>query len=263
MTLFWRAWATIVLVNLVVLGVFVGLATLRYTGIDTELVGERLTVLADRTAEPFSIAARLGLSLAEVRNAQAVLERARQTDALIEAIHVFDVEGRVVHSTQADALERIDDEAGRAYRQAAGEAWFRDTDSGFLSGVSIEGGELGSVGGILLTYQRRHSQARILAMAAELSVVAMLVWLASGLVGWLPLRLALTWEVALCRRIECTIEAFERRGWRTVAGSRDVHLSPDGRDEELGQLLESSERRYQDACRALEVSGSEASRDGR
>jgi hypothetical protein len=103
MALFWRIWTAVMLVNLVVLTLFVGLATLQFDSINSGLVGERLAVLAGRTAAPFQATAKIGLPLSTMRNADALLERARQTDDAILAIHVFDAAGSVVHSTAAAA----------------------------------------------------------------------------------------------------------------------------------------------------------------
>ncbi|MDW7747812.1 hypothetical protein [Halomonas sp.] len=257
MTLFWRAWATIMLVNLVVLALFVGLATLRYAGIDGGLTGERLGVLAQRTAEPFAIAAGLGLALGQVRNAPAVLERSRQTDERIDAIHVFEPDGRVVHSTRPEAPARISQELVRRHRSSAGTPWFLESSDRFISGVSIDGGADSTAGGVLLVYQRRHSQTRVLAMSAELSMLALLVWLTAAVVGWFPLRLALAREVDDCRRLEQTIDAFERRGWRPggVAFAQENDRQP--REGELAGLLDAAERRYHDACRSLPPSAEE------
>lgn len=251
MTLFWRAWATIMLVNLVVLALFVGLATLRYAGIDGGLTGERLGVLAERTAAPFTIAAGLGLSLGQVRNAPAVLERSRQTDALIEAIHVFAPDGRVVHSTLPEPPTRVGEEIIRRHRAAAGAPWYLESGDQFISGVSIDGVTGESLGGVLLVYPRRHSQARVLAMSAELSMLALLVWLIAAVAGWLPLRRALAREVDDCRRLEQAIDAFERRCWRPggVTLVQGTGLSP--QEEELAELLDAAERRYQAACRSF------------
>src|SRR3546814_9884983 len=65
MALFWRIWAAVTLVNLAVLTIFVGLATLQFGNINSYLVGERLVVLADLTAAPFAAAAKIGLPLSD------------------------------------------------------------------------------------------------------------------------------------------------------------------------------------------------------
>ena len=63
MALFWRIWTAVLAVALCVLALFVGLATLQFGSINASLVGERLQVLAERTASPFAAAVRIGLPL--------------------------------------------------------------------------------------------------------------------------------------------------------------------------------------------------------
>lgn len=60
MALFWRIWAAVTLVTFAVLSIFVSMAILQFDQIHSELLGERLMVLADRTAAPFEAAARIG-----------------------------------------------------------------------------------------------------------------------------------------------------------------------------------------------------------
>lgn len=55
MTLFWRIWVAVSLVNVLVLSVFLGLAALQFASINSVLVGERLAVLATRTVAPFAV----------------------------------------------------------------------------------------------------------------------------------------------------------------------------------------------------------------
>ena len=133
MALFWRIWTAVILVNLAVLALFVGLATLQFDSINASLVGERLSVLAGRTAAPFQAVARIGLSLSTVRNADALLERARQTDDVIIAIHVFDQAGRIVHSTDALPPAAIPTEALAAREAAAGAPCTARPKAGFLA----------------------------------------------------------------------------------------------------------------------------------
>src|SRR5215208_6521293 len=114
MALFWRIWAAVSLVNILVLSVFLGLAALQFASINSTLVGERLVVLANRTVAPFAASVRLGLPISGVRNAPTLLERARQTDEDIVALHVFDAEGHIVHSTASPAPAEIPTAAAAA-----------------------------------------------------------------------------------------------------------------------------------------------------
>lgn len=249
MALFWRIWAAVTLVNLAVLTIFVGLATLQFGNINSDLVGERLVVLAGRTAAPFEAAAKIGLPLSTVRNADALLERARQTDGAILAIHVFDAAGRVVHSTMDPAPAAISPEALATRRASKSAAWHRETSEGFLSSIDIasRGGQ--SAGGILIVYPRAGSLIQVRAMAAELALAAIAVLLTSAALGALLLRLGLVRQITLFRKVDADILDFERGAWRGAAG-RPAAAAGDDSDE-LRSLLALSERRYLAAGRSL------------
>jgi hypothetical protein len=191
MALFWRIWTAVILVNLAVLTLLVGLATLQFDSINSGLVGERLAVLAGRTAAPFQSAAKIGLSLSAVRNADALLERARQTDDAILAIHVFDQAGRIVHSTAASAPAEIPPEALAARVAAAGASWHRETAGGFLSSIDIPARGGVTAGGIMIVYPGGGNVTQIRAMGAELGLAAIAVVLVAAALSALLLRIGL------------------------------------------------------------------------
>lgn len=99
MSLFWRTWGLVVLLVSVVLAALVLLSTVQFNAILSGFVQGRLAVLVQSAQLSFRSATNLGLSLASVRNGPAILERARQTDPQIAAIHVFDPQGRILLST--------------------------------------------------------------------------------------------------------------------------------------------------------------------
>lgn len=249
MALFWRIWAAMTLVMLAVLAVFVGLATLQFGNINSDLVGERLAVLAGRTAGPFSAAAQIGLPLSTVRNADALLERARQTDDSILAIHVFDAAGQVVHSTASPAPSDIPREAAGARARANGAAWHRESANGFFSGTDITLHDGTSAGGILIVYPRSGSLIRLRAMAAELAVTALGILVASAVLSALLLRLGLRRQIRFFTEIDSAIIDFERAAWRGSA-----QLTGDAKDSatgELRQVLAAAEVRYIATRRAM------------
>lgn len=258
MTLLWRVWSAIMLINLIVLSVFIGLATLRYASINADLVGERLSVFTRRTAVPFTTALALGLSLEEVRNAPVMLERARQTDGRIKALHVFDEQGRIVHSTSIDPPESLPAQAIAAHRSADDRSWHRETDQGFLSGVAIRSGSNASAGGLLVVYPRQASIARVWAMAAELAAAGMAVLLLAGGFGIVLLRFGLRQMIADYRRVQHGVEAFEKRAWRLSFGPSPLAAPGLDVDEEddLGSLISRAEHRYWSTRRRLDDIGS-------
>ncbi|MEO3434279.1 hypothetical protein [Inquilinus sp. CAU 1745] len=250
MALFWRIWAAVLIVNTAVLAVFVGLATLQFDQIHSALAGERLTVLADRTVAPFATAAQINLPLSAVRNAAALLERARQTDELITAIHVFDVEGRTIHSTEATPPATIPPVAIAAYNQADGAPWHRETDNGFLSGVDIAGPAGRSAGGIVVVYPSRENIINVRAMGAELAIAAMALLGATSILSGILLRLGLRRQLAAFESIDEAVADFERDSWRSAAARR---RSPSAQENagELRLLLDAADRKYRAVGREM------------
>ena len=255
MALFWRIWTAVLLVNLAVLTLFVGLATLQFDSINSDLVGERLVVLAGRTAAPFQAAAKIGLPLSTVRNADALLERARQTDDAILAIHVFDPAGRIIHSTDASAPAAIPPEALAARAAAAGAPWHSETDGGFLSSIDIPArantSEGVTVGGILIVYPGGGNVTRVRAMGAELALAAIAVLLAAAGLSALLLRLGLGRQIRMFEAVDGAIADFERGAWRSAAAGPAAPVPADDGTGELRQLLDAAETRYRATGQAL------------
>jgi len=238
------------LINFGVLALFVGLAVLQFDKINSDLVGERLIVLAERTAAPFQAAAKIGLPLSTVRNANALLERARQTDDAILAIHVFDQDGWIVHSTDVLAPQAISAEAFTTREQAAGTPWYQETDEGFLSSIDIPKPGGATAGGILVVYPGSGSATQVRAMGAELSLAALVVLLAVAGLSMLLLRVGLGRQIRTFEAVEDAISDFERISWRSAAkATADTTLSD--QPNELRQLLDAAETRYRATGQAL------------
>lgn len=243
MALFWRLWGAVALVNFAVLIFFVGLATIQFDEIHSQLLRERLTVLVDRTAAPFEAVAQLGLPIASVRNARALLERARQTDETITAVHVFDASGRVIHSTVKDPPAAISSEAISSRRTAPGTSWHLQTETAFLSGIDIAGKNETTAGGVLVVYPSEGNTTRVRAMAVELALSAIGVLLAAAALGAGLLRLGLARQIQLFESIEAAIARSERYFWRSSAGA--TMDEPAGEARELHDLMEAADARYQ------------------
>jgi hypothetical protein len=250
MALFWRIWMAVVAVNLVVLSIFVILATMQFGNINAGLAADRLIVLANRTAAPFEAAAKLGLSLSTVRNARALLERSKQSDEAILSIDVFDADGRIIHSTAESPLREIPAGAQATRRAARGHSWHHETSVGFLSSIEISSRDGGSAGGIMITYSNTGNVTRLHAVGAELALGAFLIFLVtSGLSAGL-LRLGLNPQIGFFESIEKTISDFERAAWR----SSGRNLVPAGNtdENELMDLLVKAEHNYRKAKHALD-----------
>ena len=249
MALFWRIWAAVSLVNLLVLSVFLGLAALQFASINSTLVGERLVVLATRTVAPFAASVKLGLPIAGVRNAPTLLERARQTDEDIVALHVFDADGQIVHSTAIPAPAAIPPDAIAARQSAKGVPWHRETRDGFIGGVDVAMADGSSAGGILIVYPARGYHTQVRSMITELVEGAFWALLAAAVLGTLVLRYALRDAIGHFSAIDNIYSHFEFSAWRRGAGREEA--APDHDPAGLSDQLESAAARYRSAGQSM------------
>lgn len=249
MALFWRIWAAVSLVNVLVLSVFLGLAALQFASINSTLVGERLAVLATRTVAPFAASVRLGLPISGVRNAPTLLERARQTDEDIVALHVFDAAGHIVHSTAKPAPAAISADATAARQSAKGAPWHRESPDGFIGGVDVSMADGTSAGGILIVYPGRGNDTQVRSMITELLEGAFWALMVASVLGTLILRFSLRDSIEHFSAIDATYKDFEFSAWRRGAGREEPAPAVD--PAALGNQLQSSAARYRAAGQSM------------
>ncbi|WP_372624082.1 hypothetical protein [Falsiroseomonas sp.] len=250
MAFFWRVWLAVAGINAIVLTLFVTLAALQFDAIQSSLAGERLTLLAARTAAPFEQAARIGLGIAAVRNAEGLLERTRQTDEAIGAIHVFGPEGRILHSTDPLPPSRIPAAALVARAAAGGAPWHHGGRDAFLAGVEIASRSGASLGGVLIVYSAAQNAARVGAMTTELILAGIVVLLGSMALGAPLLRIGLRGPIRAFDAIEEAVEGFERDAWRSAAGDRPAARATAAAEDMRG-MLDEAEHQYRSAGRSL------------
>lgn len=182
------------LVGLVVVLVagLAGLAQLRFTSFLAESVEERLEIVAATSAQDFSAAIDLGLSLDEVANGSAILERASRHDPNIESIVVFDVEGNIVHRSGRGSQGRVDVETLDAFRLASAgvtePSWGVESGDRIASGIVIEGSFGRPIGGIVVEYPTTEMRDQAGVMARQLLTNGLVVVAAMTLVVMAVLR---------------------------------------------------------------------------
>lgn len=211
MPIFRRLWLTASLTMTIAIMLFVGLTLLQFRNIQRTLLTERVAVLARNTAEPFEASLGLGLPLSSVRNAEALLERARQTDDMITSIHLVAPDGRVLRRIGAEEANLTtlfppgDWSSGAASR-------FEGTR--FLSLHPISGPAGGSPGAIVVSLDAGDSVIRLWAIGAELAAAAVVFLIVGTLVTGLVLRRVFAVEILAFDAVETDIDRFERDMWR-------------------------------------------------
>lgn len=251
MLLIWRVLATIAAINLFVLAVFVGLSVLQYNKIQSDLIRERLIALVDIVRDPFEAVANLGLPLGTVRNADAVLERARLSDDSIVAIFVIGADGDIAQATPAQIAPDLRSMALSAGPELLGSSiWKTETPDSFLIGTSIRSAAGAAAGSIILAYSKRDALTQVQAMTGKLFLIAGGLLIATVGAGLIVLRVVLGEHVRIFDGILATFDSYERRFWRGSAST--VTEVPDIaglglRTSEFRDLIERSEAEYRQA----------------
>lgn len=248
MSLFWRSWVTVTMLIATVLTVLVGLSTVQFDAMLSNFIQGRLSVLAQTMQAPFKSATDLGLSLSSVRNAQAILERARQTDPDVSTVHVFDQVGSIVHSTDPRHPTSVPVEVLFAQSDAESPIWHTETGQNFLSGVTILDSAGKRLGGVLVVYPKTDLDTAVGAMAARLAIYLIITLLVVAGMGIVILRFGLRSLIRVFTGIDATFVTIERREWRRLARGSDPAPQPVrgfGIDTgNLEQMLRAAEDRY-------------------
>lgn len=255
MSIFWRSWTTVLGLVASVLTVLSILTSLQFENILSHFVEGRLSVLARKSQSSFHAATKLGLPLSGVRSAPAILEQVRQTDPNIGAVHVFDVSGKILHSTDPNHPTNVRAEVLFAQSASKSDVWHAETDEHLQSGARILNPSGETVGGLVIVYPKTDLVTAVDAMNARLAIYALGVLITTALIGIAVLRFGLRDLVRVFTGIESAFAAIERRQWRRPAGGSDPMPGPVrglGIDtSELTRLLALAEERYIAAGQAL------------
>lgn len=229
-----------------VIAVFIAFALLQFNQIRAELERERFAILAERVAAPFEAAARIGLPLSSVRNAGALLERARQLDQAIEAIFVLGPQGEVLRSIGVPQEDAMATQFLAAAPQHVGESWFLEFPQGYHSGLWFLDATGRPVGGVAIHFSGQESRSASWAMAGQLVTSGLFFALAMVPVLWAMLRLALRRRTAAFEVFERDLLAFETEGWRA---NRHAGAATSDATTPFRALLAAAEARYQHAAK--------------
>lgn len=134
----------------------------------------------------------LGMALPEFRQAQEIISRERARNPGIEAIVVFDADGRIVFSTDAGEIgDRLPDRLSALRGAATGRGiWRADDGPLLLAGIGLES-DLGEVvGGVLIRYAADAMAAVLERAAAALGGLAVLILAVALPVAAFGIRLA-------------------------------------------------------------------------
>jgi predicted MFS family arabinose efflux permease len=241
-SILWRSWLTFSVVIATVLAVLATLSILQHNAILSELIRQRIAVVAHTTAASFRSIVDLGLPLSAMRNGNEIVARALQTDPRLSAIHVFDPAGVKVYTTAEDRAEPVSRAILRAQALADGVAWSVETANELDSGSSVVNRAGDIVGGVVVGYAKDAFNARADAMAMRTISEAIVLWLAFSVLAFVILRILLAAPLRGLARLEALPEQL-RKGHRAPLQEGSADSKPtklallDGEIEGLKEKL--------------------------
>lgn len=195
------------LVAVIVCGFAVGMAGLlnyfKYRSTANRIVTERLVVTGRSVETVIQLALDLGLQFSDISTLPATLEREQTTDDLIQGIDIFDNAGKLIYSSdKARAGRDVPREWLEAIRSSHGGDWMAEGDTESAAGTALKN----SFGVTLAHLSLRYASNRVRdangAVARELAVNTLLVFVVSSALAALAL-------IAVMRRLSRDLAAAE------------------------------------------------------
>ena len=208
MSILWRSWITFTAIIATVLIVLALLSSLQHNALYSELVRQRLSVVAQTAADSFQPMVNLGLPISMVRNGREVLIRAQQTDTRITAIHAFNPTGIVVHTTDPSDPSHVPDEVKLAESLADSGEWSVESDTELFSGISIRNAAGGTVANIVIVYPKEEFDVQTAAVVKHIASVTLGLLVIFSAAAFLLLRLRLSGAIHGLSRLDALFSAI-------------------------------------------------------
>ncbi len=202
MSILWRSWITFTAIIATVLIVLAALASLQHDALYSDLIRQRLSVVAQTTADSFRSVVNLGLPISMVRNAREVLVRAQRTDPRITAIHAFNPTGIIVQTTDPDDPGDVPDEVKLAQSLDDSGEWSVESDTQLFSGISIFNAAGKTVGNIVVVYPKDELNARTAAVVKHIATITLGLLIIFSIAAYLLLRLRLSGAIHGLARLD-------------------------------------------------------------
>ena len=208
MSILWRSWITFTTIIATVLITLAVLSSLQHNALYSDLIRQRLAVVAQTSANSFQSVVKLGLPISMVRNAGEVLARAQQTDPQITAIHAFNPSGIIVKTTDPNNPDKVPGEVRQAQSLADGGEWSVESDTQIFSGVSINKATGATVASIVVVYPKQEFDVRTTAVVKHIAITTLGLLIIFAAAAWLLLRLRLAGAIHALSRLDSLLSAI-------------------------------------------------------
>jgi predicted MFS family arabinose efflux permease len=246
-----RSWIVTTLVIGIALAVLSVLLVLQHSALYSELLRQRVAVIAQTTAETFRPVLDLGLPISMLRDGDRILDRAVEIDPEIVTIYAVNPSGVVAHTT-GQKPGALSNDVLLAMRLADSDVWGHETSDMIYSGFSIrreKGAPLS--GAVVVEYPHEPLDTASQEIAHITIRSAVLILLASSALAFLLIYLVLDRPR---RRLAALLDAYgdgKTPARDTASMKWPEHGALDAEFSRLAKNLQDAEVEHGKALRAI------------
>jgi hypothetical protein len=213
----------LIVVAVVVCGFAVGMAGLlnyfKYRAAADRILTDRLVVTGRLVENSIQSSLALGLQFAEIGTLPGMLDRERATDDLILGIDIFDIDGKMLYSTDRLRAARPVPAAWIVAAKAAGSGdWRAEEGREAAAGIGIKNNFDLTIGYLALRYSIDRVQETNHTVATELAALALAIFVFAATLS----SLALLWVMRGLGRNVQAVEQALRHGETARASARTL-----------------------------------------
>lgn len=212
-------------VAVVVCGFAVGMAGLlnyfKYRSTSNRLVTERLVVTGRSVENSIQSSLALGLQFSDIGTLPGILDREQATDSLIQGIDIFDIEGKLLYSTDRLRASRPVPKAWMAAARktgAGGGQWLVDDGEESAAGISVQNNFGLTIGYLALRFSGERVRDETHAVGREIALSSLLVFLAAASLSSLALLAVMRRLGSDAARVEAALRAGDSARATAIAG---------------------------------------------
>jgi len=254
-----QSWLTFSLVIAIVQAVLGLLAVLQHNAVFSDLLRQRISVIAQTTATSFKPIVDVGLPISMIRNGDDIVARPLQIDKEIRAVHAMNPSGYIVYTTDNSRPQSVPREVMLAMQLSGGVKWSMETSQDIYSGFNVVGRDGKAGGAVVVVYPKDRLEAASRAILVETIRMALAIWAVFSGLSYLLLRLLLAAPqrtisgLEKASRNQAKREGVAENGAQTPS-SRSFWRNLFGREiEQLNRNLGDARQRFDEASLALDA----------
>ncbi|WP_417429179.1 MFS transporter [Kiloniella sp.] len=192
MYLLWRCWGAFVALLITILSVLTVLSILQHNSVLSNLVQQRIAVVVESVDDALSKNIGNDPSVSNIPNARQILTQAKALDPDINAIHILNASGKIVHSTDRTQPLNLTQNEINLKRTSKNETWNKENDKHFFSYKKITNTSGQLIGAVAANYPKTSYNNTVANFTFIVIITALILLLLFSGIGFIVLRLRLS-----------------------------------------------------------------------